>query len=67
MRSHDEDHVTPTTHSAVGVLGAGLLVAVLLVVVLLAMVGVDAAPPVVAGLGSCNHLTCVAGPYLCVC
>ena len=70
-RSHDMDHVTMSnTHDIVGVPGAGLLVALLLpaaaVAVLVAIVGVDVAPPVVAGLGSCNHLTCVAGPYLCV-
>lgn len=48
------------THNRVGVPGAGLLLAVTLPAV--ALVGVDAPP--VAGLGSCNHLTCVAGPYL---
>lgn len=50
---------------------AGLLVPILLpALVEAAIVGVDAddvAPPPVAGLGSCNHLTCVAGPYLCNC
>lgn len=49
--------------------GAGLLVALLLpaaVGVVAAIVGVVVAPPVVAGLGSWSHLTCVAGPYLYV-
>lgn len=46
------------TYNAVGVPGAGLLVAVLLpAAVVAAMVGVDVAPAVVAGLGSCSHLT----------
>ena len=45
--------------------GAGRLVALLLPAALVAaMVGVELAPPVLAGLGSCSHLTWVAGPYL---